>query len=218
MAAAPGTVSTLAISFDTLFAYFRTQFRGRLPALGRTTNVNTSILNDTTRAVSLIQDLVLLPLRFVAALRPLGSKANSAVDMITSEDVGLTHILSQLHEGIFTKNINNITKLALVAAIGTAGLIGVCFLGAAVALVVGLSMIPVFWSLVALLMFGLYKSKRMPQTTRNLSPQVLSRQDVDVQPPAVMPLTPPQTTAPTPPSTPVLHLPQPQKSSRSYFL
>lgn len=132
------------------------------------------------KVVSLVQDLVLLPLRFVAALRPLGSKANSAMDMITSEDVGLTQILSQIHEEIFTKNINNITKLALAAAIGTAGLMGVCFVVAAVALVVGLSMIPVFWSLVALLMFGLYKSKRMPRTTRDHSPQVLSRQGVDV--------------------------------------
>jgi len=146
------------------------------------------------KIASLMQDLVLLPLRFIAALRPLGSKANNAVDMITSEEVGLTQIFAQIHEEIFTKNINNVTKLALVAAVGAAGLMGVCFLGAAVALVVGLGMIPVFWSLVTLLMFGLYKSKRMlrPSLKQCVQPQML----------------------PTP--TPVL--PLPQRSSRSYFL
>jgi len=76
---------------------------------------------------------------------------------------------------------------------------GVCFLGAAVDLVVGLIMVPVFWTLLALLIFGLYKSKRVPRNPLKQNAEPL------------MPLTP----SPTPP-TPVVHLFQ--KSSRSYFL
>jgi len=83
------------------------------------------------RIASLIQDLVMLPLRFVASLRPLGSKANTIVDMVTSENVGLT----QIHQEIFTNNINNITKLALVGTAGAGGLMVVCFMVAVAALV-----------------------------------------------------------------------------------
>ena len=146
------------------------------------------------RIASLIQDLVMLPLRFVASLRPLGSKANTIVDMVTSENVGLT----QIHQEIFTKNINNITKLALVGTAGAGGLMVVCFMVAVVALVLGLCAIPLFWSLLTLVVFGVRKSRRMAKT-----PVVL-----DAQPSArLMPPTPP---------TPPHHLSQ--KSSRSFFL
>jgi hypothetical protein len=55
--------------------------------------------------------------------------------MLTDQNVRL----AELHGEIMTKNINNITKLALLAAVGAGGLMVVCFLGAAVALVLGLS-------------------------------------------------------------------------------
>jgi hypothetical protein len=146
------------------------------------------------RVASLTQDLVMLPLRFVASLRPLGSKANTIVDMVTSENVGLT----QIHQEIFTKNINNITKLALVGTAGAGGLMVVCFTVAVAALVLGLCAIPLFWSLLTLVLFGVRKSRRMAK-----APVVL-----DAQPPArLMPPTPP---------TPAHRLPQ--KSSRSFFL
>ena len=87
------------------------------------------------KIASLVRDLTMLPLRFVAGLQPLGQKANAVVDMITDENVGL----AQIHQEIITKNINNITKLTLVAAVGSGGLMSVCFLGAGAALVVGLS-------------------------------------------------------------------------------
>ena len=122
------------------------------------------------KVASLVQDLVTLPLRFVAALQPLGKKVNTVVDMLTDENVGL----AEIHEEIITKNINNITKLTLLAVVGTGGLMTVCFLGAVVALVLGLSVIPVFWSLLALLMFGVHKSKRAVRTSTALGTQLMA--------------------------------------------
>ena len=62
----------------------------------------TSILtgSDALKIASLMQDLVLLPLRFVAVLRPLSSEADTVVDMITNQDVGLTQIVAQIREEI----------------------------------------------------------------------------------------------------------------------
>ena len=121
------------------------------------------------KIASLVRDLTMLPLRFVAGLQPLGQKASVVVDMITDENVGL----GQIHQEIITKNINNLTKLTLVAAVGSGGLMGVCFLGAVAALVLGLIMIPVFCSLLVLVVLGLLKSKRVPSsplTTLDVQP------------------------------------------------
>ena len=137
-----------------------------------------TIFGDTVKVASLVRDLIMLPLRFAAGLQPLGQKATIIADMLTNENVGL----AQIHEEIITKNINNITKLTLVAAIGSGGLMAVCFLGAAAGLVLGMSMIPVFWSLSALLLFRLFKSKRTPR-----SPVVL---DVPPPPTDVLPPLP----------------------------
>lgn len=72
----------------------------------------------------------MLPLRFTAALQPLGQKANAIIDMFTDENVGL----AKLDEEIVTKNINNITKFTLLAAAGAGGLMATCFVGAVIAL------------------------------------------------------------------------------------
>ena len=141
------------------------------------------------KVASLVQDLIMLPLRFAAGLQPLGQKATIIADMLTNENVGL----AQIHEEIITKNINNITKLALVAAIGSVGLMAVSFLGAVVGLVLGLSMIPVFCSLSTLLVLGLFKSKYTPRSPVVLEVQSIPLPTIDVLPP-------------------------PPKNSRSFFL
>ena len=133
------------------------QFNERVSAFCGVSSTNPS---DTMKVASLVKDLTMLPLRFVAGLQPLGQKANAVVDMITDENVGL----AQIHQEIITKNINNITKLTLVAAVGSGGLMSVCFLGAGAALVVGLIMVPVFCSLLMLVVLGLAKSKRTPSS------------------------------------------------------
>ena len=147
-----------------------------------------TIFGDAMKVASLVQDLIMLPLRFAAGLQPLGRKATIIADMLTNEDVGL----AQIHEEIITKNINNITKLTLVAAVGSVGLMAVSFLGAVVGLVLGLSMIPVFCSLSTLLVLGLFKSKYTPRSPV-LEVQSIPLPTIDVLPP-------------------------PPKNSRSFFL
>ena len=121
----------------------------------------------------------MLPLRFVAGFQPLGQKATVIVDMLTNEDVRL----AEIHQEMITNNINNIAKLTLVTSVESGGLMAVCFLVAAVGLVLGLCMIPVFWSLLALLVLGLIRCKRKPRC-----PVVL-----DVQPLPSVRHSPPKT-------------------------
>jgi hypothetical protein len=121
-------------------------------------SIGSYIFVDAIKAASLVHHLVTLPLHFIAAVQPLGPKATTVVDMLTSERVGL----GDLYQEVFSKNINNITKLTLFAATGAGGLMVVCFLGAALALVLGLTMIPVVWTLLAVSMVGALKAKRAP--------------------------------------------------------
>ena len=176
---AQGIVSHCIFVAPALLSLRSLQFNGGVSTLCGT------IFGDTMKVASLVQDLIMLPLRFAAGLQPLGQKATIIADMLTNENVGL----AQIHEEIITKNINNITKLTLVAAIGSGGLMAVSFLGAVVGLVFGLSMIPVFCSLSTLLVLGLLKSKHTAK-----SPVVL-----DVPPPTDV-------------------LPPVPKNSRSFFL
>lgn len=119
------------------------------------------------RAAAVAQDLVLLPVRFVASLQPLREKAHLAIDMLTDETVGL----SELQEQLVYKNINNITKFTLLAAIGAGGTMVLCFIGAAIALVLGLSVIPVFWGLMLLLVLETRKTTQ-PTDGANLPENV----------------------------------------------
>ena len=162
---AQGIVSSFSLLQHLRFVYLLSlQFSGGVGALW---GMRCSILSDAIKVTSLVQDIVMLPLRFAAGLQPLGQKANVVVDMLTDENVGLADI----HREIISKNINNLTKLTLVATVGSGGLMVACFLVSAIALVLGLVMIPVLWSLLTLLVLGLFKSKRSPR-----SPPVLRSQ------------------------------------------
>lgn len=108
------------------------------------------------RAAAVAQDLILLPVRLVASLQPLREKAHLAIEMLTDETVGV----SELQEQLVHKNINNITKFTLLAAIGAGGTMVLCFIGAVIALVLGLSVIPVFWGLVLLLVLETRKTSQ----------------------------------------------------------
>lgn len=121
---------------------------GGFGALSGIATTGSSIISDTMRAAAVVQDLVMLPVRFVASLQPLRDRAHQAIDMLTDESIGL----AELQHELVTKNINNITKFTLLAALGAGGTMVLCFLGAVIALVLGLSVIPVFWGLLLLLL------------------------------------------------------------------
>lgn len=116
-------------------------------------------------------------MRCAAALSPLGSKVNGFVDLLTDESVGL----AQLEEEVFTKNINNITKFTLLAVLGAGFVMMLCFVGAVVALVLGLSAIPVFCSLVLLLAF---ETRKGSQRERERDVAVLSSPSLPLPPPS----------------------------------
>lgn len=140
------------------------QIGGRVGALYDMANTGTSILNDTMRAAAVAQDLIMLPVRFVASLQPLREKAHQAIDMLTDESVGLP----ELQEELVHKNINNITKFTLLAVVGAGGTMVLCFVGSVIALVLGLSVLPVFWGLV-LLLFLETRRTRQPITSETTS-------------------------------------------------
>ncbi|KAF8320102.1 hypothetical protein DL93DRAFT_2074458 [Clavulina sp. PMI_390] len=142
----PTTSTSMTEEQTTETTNIQGMFGARVGALYGMANTGTSILNDTLKAAAVAQDLIMLPVRFVAALQPLREKAHQAIDLLTDESVGL----AELQEELVHKNINNITKFTLLAALGTGGVMVLCFVGSIIALVLGLATFPIFLGLVAL--------------------------------------------------------------------